>query len=139
MSFLSFQRGKAARESLSKSISKWETIITAIHAIQYGKAITHFCNATEGTKRHFNEVVIRKVRYELKKILDLPADTFSLVGAVTNVQDKETVMIETNVKLKPQLGSALAVLLHARVPQNVAFFKLFSPFESGEADSKGKP
>ncbi|XP_060559101.1 uncharacterized protein LOC132719356 [Ruditapes philippinarum] len=149
MSFTSFQRGKAVRTSFGQPTSKWETIITAIRARQYRRAITNLCNATAGTKRHFNEVVMRKVRSEVKTLLELPADTFSLnksvdlqsigdfswektlnaakkhapvlysslVGSVTNVQNKETLTRGKNVNLKPRLGSALAILLHARAPQ----------------------
>lgn len=145
---------KAARNifaSTSGSVSsKWDTIITAIKARQYRRAIQHLYNASPATKRHFVSVAVGIVRKEVKSLstenfplaknVDIPSiQEFSwentlnmaeqsapllfgmLKGAVTTKANENTLVRGNRVQLKPKIGTALAFLLHAKYPQSFKF------------------
>lgn len=153
------QKSKTAKKLFqpkARNNTKWETIITAIRARQYGRAIRGLFEATKGSKRQFikiaNEIVRKEVTallqpetdISLSKDVDIPAIRdfswdqtlaslqlnapllFNVVtGAVTKKSNENS--LQSGMNLKPQLGTAVSYLLHARASRKAAFMKtLFS-------------
>ena len=132
--------------------NKWDPIITAVRARQYGRAIKGLFNATPGSKRKFLQITAQIIRKEVGKILsidDFPLcqeaaiptisefsweKTFtvmeqhapllftSLKSAVTSKQEEESLQRKMSVNLKPMLGTILSCLFHAKAPRKASFF-----------------
>lgn len=127
----------------ARNNTKLETIITAIRARQYGRDIKGLFEATKGSKRQFIKIAKEIVRKEVTALLqpetdislcndvDIPAIRdfswdqtlaslqlkapllFNVVtGAVTKKSNENS--LQSGMNLKPQLGTAVFCLLHAR-------------------------
>ena len=151
-------KSKAARPIFGKSktigkskTSKWDTIITAIRSRHYRRGFTNLYNATTGTKRQFNEFVVRQVRKEMNTLLNFSEFPLSkevsigsisdcswvetlytasekapilfnvLKGAVTTKSNHESMIRHGKVNLKPHIGTALAILMNAKAPSKAKF------------------
>jgi len=76
-----FQKKGSQRRLFSKRKShvptKWDTIVTAIRARQYGRAIRGLYEATKGSRKQFLRVVANIVRKEISSLL-CPGSNFPL-------------------------------------------------------------
>ena len=132
--------------------SKWDTIVTAIKARQYRRAIRGLYDASPASKRQFLTVVSDIVRKEIGEFLKSPALslcqevnvpnirkfsweqslssfqndaplTFGVMQNVVMKKKNDNTLIRGKVNLKPRIGMALSGLLHARSPRKASFIQ----------------
>lgn len=154
------QKKGASRNLFTKKATqttKWDCIISAVKARQYGRALRGLYAATKGTKRQFRRIVVDVVRKEVSALLrqktfplfqdvNVPSlEQFSwtktltefekacpmlynvLRGAITCRTNEQNLIRGKGVDLKPQLGTTIAYVLHAKAPKTASFLPtLFS-------------
>ncbi|CAC5386072.1 unnamed protein product [Mytilus coruscus] len=151
---VSLQKKGVAKNLFSKKASrstKWDSIISAVKARQYGRAIRGMYTATKGSKKSFTNIVVNLVRREVltllgQKLFPLFQDVnivnleqFSwtrtlhdfekaclllfnvLRGAITKRANENSLIRGKSVNLRPQIGTSIACILNARAPKTASF------------------
>ena len=66
--------------------SKWDTIITAIRSRHNQCGFTNLSNVATGTKRQINKFVVRQVRKEMIKLLNLSEFSLSREVSIESIR-----------------------------------------------------